>query len=333
MIDRPPTGSVDRELPTRRHRLATAWFPTRVGGQVLAIRWSCGEFSVREATSSSERRAPVWRRRRCSNGTGSRSSSPVATSATTATSRSSTAPTCLSRARACPGTTRSSPGANGAGLERGRARRRLPPEPDSRRHRHEREDDHDRVARRDVPGRRPRRRRRRQRRPRAQRVEAPRPTRGSSASCRASSSRTSTTSALASPCSLNLEPDHLDRHGTFEAYRDAKLRIFENQRRTTLRSSRGASAWCRAGGASSSRPATRCRRSRASRRTQPRERGSGDHRRACGRRRRGGDRRGAAHVPGRPAPPRARRRAGRRSLRERLEGDEHRRRPARARLV
>jgi UDP-N-acetylmuramoylalanine--D-glutamate ligase len=28
---------------------------------------------------------------------------------------------------------------------------------------------------------------------------------------------------------LNLEPDHLDRHGTSEAYRDAKLRIFENQ--------------------------------------------------------------------------------------------------------
>ena len=28
---------------------------------------------------------------------------------------------------------------------------------------------------------------------------------------------------------LNLEPDHLDRHGTFEHYRDAKLRIFENQ--------------------------------------------------------------------------------------------------------
>jgi UDP-N-acetylmuramoylalanine--D-glutamate ligase len=26
---------------------------------------------------------------------------------------------------------------------------------------------------------------------------------------------------------LNLEPDHLDRHGTFEAYRTAKLRIFE----------------------------------------------------------------------------------------------------------
>jgi UDP-N-acetylmuramoylalanine--D-glutamate ligase len=29
---------------------------------------------------------------------------------------------------------------------------------------------------------------------------------------------------------LNIEPDHLDRHGTFEAYRDAKLRIFERAR-------------------------------------------------------------------------------------------------------
>jgi len=28
---------------------------------------------------------------------------------------------------------------------------------------------------------------------------------------------------------LNLEPDHLDRHGTYEAYRAAKLRLFENQ--------------------------------------------------------------------------------------------------------
>ncbi|MEX2211434.1 MAG: Mur ligase family protein [Gaiellaceae bacterium] len=28
---------------------------------------------------------------------------------------------------------------------------------------------------------------------------------------------------------LNVEPDHLDRHGTFEAYRAAKLRIFERQ--------------------------------------------------------------------------------------------------------
>jgi UDP-N-acetylmuramoylalanine--D-glutamate ligase len=29
---------------------------------------------------------------------------------------------------------------------------------------------------------------------------------------------------------LNLEPDHLDRHGSFERYRDAKLRIFERAR-------------------------------------------------------------------------------------------------------
>ncbi len=28
---------------------------------------------------------------------------------------------------------------------------------------------------------------------------------------------------------LNLEPDHLDRHGSFERYRDAKLRLFERQ--------------------------------------------------------------------------------------------------------
>jgi UDP-N-acetylmuramoylalanine--D-glutamate ligase len=28
---------------------------------------------------------------------------------------------------------------------------------------------------------------------------------------------------------LNLEPDHLDRHGSYDAYREAKLRIFENQ--------------------------------------------------------------------------------------------------------
>ena len=33
---------------------------------------------------------------------------------------------------------------------------------------------------------------------------------------------------------LNLEPDHLDRHGTFEAYRDAKLRIFERARQAIV---------------------------------------------------------------------------------------------------
>ena len=57
---------------------------------------------------------------------------------------------------------------------------------------------------------------------------------------------------------LNLEPDHLDRHGSFEAYRDAKLRIFENQARGRHR---GRAARVRRrcparAGASSSRPTT-----------------------------------------------------------------------------
>jgi UDP-N-acetylmuramoylalanine--D-glutamate ligase len=33
---------------------------------------------------------------------------------------------------------------------------------------------------------------------------------------------------------LNLEPDHLDRHGTFEAYVDEKLRMFQRQDRTDV---------------------------------------------------------------------------------------------------
>ena len=45
---------------------------------------------------------------------------------------------------------------------------------------------------------------------------------------------------------LNLEPDHLDRHGSFEAYRDAKLRIFERARAkvvpTRSAASRGSSS-------------------------------------------------------------------------------------------
>jgi UDP-N-acetylmuramoylalanine--D-glutamate ligase len=40
------------------------------------------------------------------------------------------------------------------------------------------------------------------------------------------------TLALDAAVLLNLEPDHLDRHGTFEAYRDTKLRIFERVGRT-----------------------------------------------------------------------------------------------------
>jgi len=49
--------------------------------------------------------------------------------------------------------------------------------------------------------------------------------------CEASSFQLEDTLAFAPDAAvlLNLAPDHLDRHGTFEAYRDAKLRVFANQ--------------------------------------------------------------------------------------------------------
>ena len=71
---------------------------------------------------------------------------------------------------------------------------------------------------------------------------------------------------------LNLEPDHLDRHGTFERYRAAKLRVFERARDTRR------AARLRARRASSSPPRTRCRPSRASPGPQPRQRGRRDGR-------------------------------------------------------
>ena len=62
---------------------------------------------------------------------------------------------------------------------------------------------------------------------------------------------------------LNLEPDHLDRHGSLEAYRDAKLRIFENQDEgDTAIVPRGFGDVPGQWAGSSSSPATRCRRSR-----------------------------------------------------------------------
>ena len=66
---------------------------------------------------------------------------------------------------------------------------------------------------------------------------------------------------------LNLEPDHLDRHGSFDAYRDAKLRIFENQVAADVAIvPRGFGAVPGRGAAASSSPVTtRCRPSRASR--------------------------------------------------------------------
>jgi UDP-N-acetylmuramoylalanine--D-glutamate ligase len=49
--------------------------------------------------------------------------------------------------------------------------------------------------------------------------------------CEASSFQLENTSRFAPECAvlLNIEPDHIDRHGTFEAYRDAKMRVFANQ--------------------------------------------------------------------------------------------------------
>jgi UDP-N-acetylmuramoylalanine--D-glutamate ligase len=49
--------------------------------------------------------------------------------------------------------------------------------------------------------------------------------------CECSSFQLEDSSAFAPECGvlLNLAPDHLDRHGTLEAYVDAKLRVFANQ--------------------------------------------------------------------------------------------------------
>ena len=54
--------------------------------------------------------------------------------------------------------------------------------------------------------------------------------------CEASSFQLEDTVAFAPECAvlLNIEPDHLDRHGTFEAYRDAKMRVFANQGRSDV---------------------------------------------------------------------------------------------------
>jgi UDP-N-acetylmuramoylalanine--D-glutamate ligase len=54
--------------------------------------------------------------------------------------------------------------------------------------------------------------------------------------CEASSFQLEDTDAFAPEAAvlLNLEPDHLDRHGSFEAYVAAKLRIFANQHDTDL---------------------------------------------------------------------------------------------------
>ena len=124
---------------------------------------------------------------------------------------------------------------------------------------------------------------------------------GSSARCRASSSRTWTTFRPRVAVLLNLEPDHLDRHGSFEAYRDAKLRDVREPARGRHRR-RPARVRRRSGtrGASSSPPTTRCPPSRCIPGAHNRENAAAATAaaRAAGHRRTR-DRGGAADVPGR----------------------------------
>ena len=135
----------------------------------------------------------------------------------------------------------------------------------------------------------------------------------------------------------NLEPDHLDRHGDLRRVRGREApRRSSARARTTSRSCRGASAPFpgNARARSSSRPTTRCRRSRASAarttaRTQPPRRPPPA--RSAFRTTRSPS--ALRAFPGGRAPHRGGRYRRRRPLRQRLEGDERRRRAPRARVV
>ena len=115
----------------------------------------------------------------------------------------------------------------------GRARARLAARPErrDRDHRVERQDDDDRARRPDPSRGRAAGGRRRQRRARALSSLAGTLDPAAVVVCEASSFQLEDTVAFAPEAAvlLNLTPDHLDRHGSFDAYRDAKLRIFANQ--------------------------------------------------------------------------------------------------------
>ena len=126
---------------------------------------------------------------------------------------------------------------------------------------------------------------------------------------------------------LNVEPDHLDRHADFEAYRAAKLRIFERAARRSCPPGRGWKGW-------SSAPATRFRPSRFfPAGTTARTRRRRWRRRARRASSDGAIARGARDVRRRAAPARDGAGAAWRPLRQRLQGDERRRRRARARDI
>ncbi len=126
---------------------------------------------------------------------------------------------------------------------------------------------------------------------------------------------------------LNLEPDHLDRHGSFEAYRAAKLRILERAGVAVV--PRGLGLDGIEFSADDPLPAeplirgAHNRENAAAATAAARAAGIDDDAIAAG----------AAHLSGRSAPAGAGRRGRRRPLRERLEGDERRRRVARPRGV
>ena len=142
--------------------------------------------------------------------------------------------------------------------------------------------------------------------------------------CEASSFQLEDTDAFAPECAvlLNVTEDHLDRHGTFEGYLAAKLRVFANQTGDDVAvlpsgfaGQQGRAATIRFGGSDADlaeregelwwqgvrlMPASEIRLRGSA---QPRER-DGRRRRDAGARRAAGRRvRGAAHVRRRAAPP------------------------------
>ena len=170
----------------------------------------------------------------------------------------------------------------------------------------------------------------------------------SCASSRASSSRASSSFRSDVAVLLNVTPDHLDRHGTFEAYAAAKLRVFERQREQDVAVLCIDDAYVAAlsdddaagGRAPGARLGRRPRAVRgglrglaAARPAQPREHGLRDRRGPGARCRRGRRRRCPARLRRARAPARGDSRAARRALRQRLQGDERRGDAAGARLV
>ena len=170
---------------------------------------------------------------------------------------------------------------------------------------------------------------RRQRRPRRSPTSRSQIEPGTTVVCELSSFQLEDVHTLACDVAvlLNLEPDHLDRHGTFEAYRDAKLRIFERARAKIVPRGLGLDGIEFAADdplpAEPRIPGAHNRENAAAATAAARAAGVDDDAIAEALR----------TFAGVDAPARARARARRRPLRQRLEGDEHRGRAARRRRV